>query len=489
MGLFDWLFKKNKMKREKQVKTQNSVAQTEEKDPKDLDDATKGTVVINTNDETQFHENIVEEDEVFITVDGHGNIEDVFQTEDLNKDIDQNNYEHEKNINIIDDDENFLSIEEEGNLGDISVSETHSDQTNTEKKEELRLEKELKVIGENLYEEKQGIEEINTKEEKNIDIIVNGVVKELESLRSRCRWDKNYFGGYDFNKRMGFIKMYLESCEEHISLEKVYAKVRIQFSSRYFESNWGGTISSLGGAFEGIMAFELPNLSMTDVLLRMLNNKMTENKLSEHESVEIKEEKWAIAQEQKENKKYKFHDDFLIEEARKKSREKRVAEKTRFAEDVNNIEEQQILNNRKHEFNKDVIEDIKDLLRVRDYEGATELLIEQQKYNRQYEFYKIKPSEYKVYCYFLIADYCYKYDFGPVFCRPRENEYGCSWKDRKMPDYMIKYNEEIPLVDIIEEKRLTMFGEYYYEKDRFNLENYEDMLDFYENIIKHIEDD
>ena len=86
MGLFDWLFKKNKMKREKQVKTQNSVAQTEEKDPKDLDDATKGTVVINTNDETQFHENIVEEDEVFITVDGHGNIEDVFQTEDLNKD-------------------------------------------------------------------------------------------------------------------------------------------------------------------------------------------------------------------------------------------------------------------------------------------------------------------------------------------------------------------------------------------------------------------
>lgn len=102
----------------------------------------------------------------------------------------------------------------------------------------------------------------------------------------------------------------------------------------------------------------------------------------------------------------------------------------------------------------------------------------------------LHPYEHNGFCNFLINDYCYKYDFGPANCGPGySNIYRCTLKERRSLNYKVKNNDEIYTTDISQEKRLTMFGEYYYDKDRFNKENYEDILDYYENLKNNSNDE
>lgn len=93
-------------------------------------------------------------------------------------------------------------------------------------------------------------------------------------------------------------------------------------------------------------------------------------------------------------------------------------------------------------------------------------------------------TEKNNYCKFRNGDYCTKYDFlcGPLACN-----YECSWKERRLSNFKINTYQEKAVEDIMYENRLTMFGEYYYDRYRFNKENYQDMLDFYEYMIEHIE--
>jgi hypothetical protein len=104
-----------------------------------------------------------------------------------------------------------------------------------------------------------------------------------------------------------------------------------------------------------------------------------------------------------------------------------------------------------------------------------------------YNKYNHEPIQYIGYCNFLIGDYCSKYDFSPVLCGPKSNEYGCTWKERRLTDFKIKVEEDISFGDIMYEKRLTMFGEFYYDRERFNIENYQDMQDFYEYLYEHMD--
>ena len=69
----------------------------------------------------------------------------------------------------------------------------------------------------------------------------------------------------------------------------------------------------------------------------------------------------------------------------------------------------------------------------------------------------------------------------------KSNEYGCTWKERRLTDFKIKVEEDISFGDIMYEKRLTMFGEFYYDRERFNIENYQDMQDFYEYLYEHMD--
>lgn len=126
------------------------------------------------------------------------------------------------------------------------------------------------------------------------------------------------------------------------------------------------------------------------------------------------------------------------------------------------------------------INDIKEK-QTKEYQEIKELewaIKEEKKENKKFKFYD-EPILYKGYCNYLINDYCIKYDFGPPHC----DERGCTWKERRLPYYKVHYDEEYRYEDIQYEKRLTMFGEYYYEKEGFNEENYQDMKDFYSYLI------
>lgn len=92
-----------------------------------------------------------------------------------------------------------------------------------------------------------------------------------------------------------------------------------------------------------------------------------------------------------------------------------------------------------------------------------------------------------VFCNFKAGDYCSKYDFAPVYCDYQNSPYYCSVKERKIPDYRICVAQENTIEDIMFEKRLTLFGEFYYDRKRFNKENYEDILDYLSYLKEHNE--
>lgn len=107
---------------------------------------------------------------------------------------------------------------------------------------------------------------------------------------------------------------------------------------------------------------------------------------------------------------------------------------------------------------------------------------EKSKYRINYD-----SIQYQGYCNFLIGDYCSKYKFSPTLCGPNSIGYECTWKERRIPNYKIAYDEDVSYNDMIYEKRLTMFEEYYYDRERFNKENYQDMLDFYKYLFNHLD--
>lgn len=90
------------------------------------------------------------------------------------------------------------------------------------------------------------------------------------------------------------------------------------------------------------------------------------------------------------------------------------------------------------------------------------------------------------YCNFLEFDYCTKYDFSPAMCVPGCDNYGCTWKERRLPEYRVIYQEDISYGDMMYEKRLSLFREFYYDRERFNVENYQDILDYYEYLNGHM---
>ena len=104
---------------------------------------------------------------------------------------------------------------------------------------------------------------------------------------------------------------------------------------------------------------------------------------------------------------------------------------------------------------------------------------QERKENRKFVFYS-EPIEYIGKCNFLHGDYCEKYDYTPADCSQ-----GCTWRERRLPDYRIKYNEEIRSDDIQNEKRLSLFGEFYYDYEAFNKENYEDIQDYIQYMVEH----
>jgi len=164
------------------------------------------------------------------------------------------------------------------------------------------------------------------------------------------------------------------------------------------------------------------------------------------------------------------HQDFLNEKYYKEHPEK--------LETINKIKEKEMQRKRKEnsKAKQDAKEEKELLWAIR----------EEKKENSRY----LLGREHLVkrgYCNFYTTstNHCTKYDFGPVHCTSYSNDYPCSWKERRLPDYSIKRYEDAQLDDIGFERRLTLFGKYYYEYDKFNNENFQDMLDFYNYLLDH----
>lgn len=101
------------------------------------------------------------------------------------------------------------------------------------------------------------------------------------------------------------------------------------------------------------------------------------------------------------------------------------------------------------------------------------------------EIYHYNSIKEKPFCIFLNYGYCQKYDFGPVSCSPKNNKYKCTWRERRT-SLRIGEDKNLPNDEI--DKRLTLFGEFYYDPFVFNKENYYDIQDYLENVKDHIND-
>lgn len=82
-----------------------------------------------------------------------------------------------------------------------------------------------------------------------------------------------------------------------------------------------------------------------------------------------------------------------------------------------------------------------------------------------------KPRLDRGYCSFFkeSRNYCEKYDFAPVYCSSKITAYECCWKERKLEGYFVKNHEEVQAIGADFDMKLTKFGEYDYEFDRFDI--------------------
>jgi len=67
---------------------------------------------------------------------------------------------------------------------------------------------------------------------------------------------------------------------------------------------------------------------------------------------------------------------------------------------------------------------------------------EEEKEKRKYMFYDESIDNFG-YCNYYFMGYCHKYNFGPVDCSSRNNEYDCSWKERRLDDYKVNDNDPV----------------------------------------------